>query len=979
VRRFLLLVALLVVGAVVGVPSGGSAPDNRDPLATALNYIRENRERLGLTAADVTEMAVTDRYRDAHNGVTHIYFQQRFRGIGVYNGVLNVSVDRDGGIVTVGARFVPNLAGAVNTDAPGRAAQQAVRDAARAVGLQLRRDPSVLRSPGGPAREVVFDDAGISLRPIPANLVYQPLPSGAARLAWNVQIYDRSTEHYWSVNVDALTGDPLLRDDWVDDASYNVFAMPKESPSDGDRTIEENPADPVASPLAWHDTGLPGGASTLTRGNNADAYVDADADDLPDPGSHADGGGALIFDFPLDLTRQPSTYQDAAVTNLFYWNNLLHDVSYRYGFTEAAGNFQDNNFVNGGVGLDAVHAEAQDGSGINNANFLTLPDGTPGRMQMFVWRPGVQVRVNSPASIAGEYEAGSAGFGPQLTSAGVTGDVELAHDNEGVSDTDGCEPIDGFTAGRIALVDRGNCNFTVKVKNAQDAGAIAAIVANNVDGPPPGMSGTDSTITIPSVSITQADGQLFKDNLPINATPRALTEINRDSDLDSGVIAHEYTHGISNRLTGGPSNTSCLNTTLDPEQMGEGWSDWFALFLTAKASHTAATSRGIGTYVVFQPPDGVGIRPTPYTTDMSVNPSTYDTIKNTATITAPHGVGYVWATMLWEVYWNLVEEYGFNPDFYGDWTTGGNNLAMQLVMDGMKLQPCLPGFVDGRDAILAADGELTGGDNQCLIWAGFAKRGLGYSASQGSSTSRTDGKQAFDMPPACAADIAVTPASLSSNLVHGSQETQTLTIENRAAGGATALNWTITEAASSCSSPSDLPWVSAAPASGTTPGGATSSVNVTFDSNAVPPGVHSGVLCVSSNDADTPTVSVPLTLDVDYAFSGFFGSVSNPPTVNQVNAGATVSIKFSLSGDWGLNIFATGFPRSQQIDCATKAVTGSAASTRTGRGQSLTYDAANDRYNYPWATDRKWAGTCRVFQLGLNDGTNHIAYFRFTS
>jgi hypothetical protein len=72
VRRFLLLVALLVVGAVVGVPSGGSAPDNRDPLATALNYIRENRERLGLTAADVTEMAVTDRYRDAHNGVTHI-------------------------------------------------------------------------------------------------------------------------------------------------------------------------------------------------------------------------------------------------------------------------------------------------------------------------------------------------------------------------------------------------------------------------------------------------------------------------------------------------------------------------------------------------------------------------------------------------------------------------------------------------------------------------------------------------------------------------------------------------------------------------------------------------------------------------------------------------------------------------------------------------------------------------------------------
>jgi hypothetical protein len=68
---------------------------------------------------------------------------------------------------------------------------------------------------------------------------------------------------------------------------------------------------------------------------------------------------------------------------------------------------------------------------------------------------------------------------------------------------------------------------------------------------------------------------------------------------------------------------------------------------------------------------------------------------------------------------------GFNPDIYGAWNTGGNNLANQLIMDGMKLQPCSPGFVDGRNAILAADQALTGGANQCIIWKAFAKRGLG--------------------------------------------------------------------------------------------------------------------------------------------------------------------------------------------------------------------------------------------------------------
>ena len=220
-----------------------------------------------------------------------------------------------------------------------------------------------------------------------------------------------------------------------------------------------------------------------------------------------------------------------------------------------------------------------------------------------------------------------------------------------------------------------------------------------------------------------------------------------DGDFDNGIIAHEYGHGISTRLTGGPNNSSCLRNA---EQAGEGWSDWFGLMLTMKPGDTGAKPRGIGTYVQNQPTSGRGIRPSPYSTDFAVNNYTYGATNN-AVLTAPHGVGFVWATTIWDLTWALVDKYGFDPNLY----TGkaGNNLAMQLVIDGLKLQPCNPGFVDARDAILAADRANNAGVNQQLIWTVFARRGLGFSAQQGLSTSRSDQVEAFDVPPAfvCAA------------------------------------------------------------------------------------------------------------------------------------------------------------------------------------------------------------------------------------
>jgi hypothetical protein len=218
---------------------------------------------------------------------------------------------------------------------------------------------------------------------------------------------------------------------------------------------------------------------------------------------------------------------------------------------------------------------------------------------------------------------------------------------------------------------------------------------------------------------------------------------NRDSDLDAGIIAHEYCHGLSNRLTGGRLTTSCLSGN---QQAGEGWSDLCTLFFTAAAGDTATTPRGVGTYSIFEPVTGTGIRPYPYTTDMTANPLTYGDL-STDTLSIPHGVGTVWATTVWEMYWALVGQYGFDSDLYAG--SGGNNLAIQLVVDGLKLQPCNPTFLDARDAILAADVANNNGANECLIWAAFAKRGMGYSAQDGGSANTLNVTEAFDLPSQC--------------------------------------------------------------------------------------------------------------------------------------------------------------------------------------------------------------------------------------
>jgi subtilisin-like proprotein convertase family protein len=650
------LIGLAATGSRAVASSGGegpagsgrevaflTGPNEGEPLEIALRYLNQHLGELGLTRQDVADLAVSSQYRSEHNGTTHIYLQQRYLGIAVFNALMNINIDRDGRVINLGNRFLPRLSETITGREARLSAEDAVRAAAAGQGLVLSAPLIQEKAAEGSDQRVRFSDGGISLEPIPAWLVYQPLADGTVRLAWAVEIYTLDAHNWWNLRLDAASGRLLDQFDYVIhdtfDApdggaaaqftlalgrasqsplapnDYLVYAMPAESPNHvspvppADGRVAVNAPWSTASPYGWHDTnGSPGAESQYSVGNNVDAYEDSNNSNSPTGGNaaRAYGGPDLDFSHPIDLTQEPSTYRPAAITNLFYWNNIIHDVFHAYGFNEAAGNFQENNYGNGGLGSDSVNAEAQDGGGTNNANFATPTDGGNPRMQMYLWN---------------------------------------------------------------------------------------------------------------------------------------LTTPQRDGDLDNGIIIHEYGHGISIRLTGGPQTSSCLG---NQEQGGEGWSDWFGLMLTMETGDQGTDRRGIGTYALGQPTTGTGIRTHPYSTDMTIDPRTYDTIKTAA---VPHGVGSVWAAMLWEVTWALTNQYGFDTNFYTG--SGGNNMALQLVVDGLKLQPCSPGFVDARNAILLADQNNYGGANQCLLWTAFAKRGLGYSASQGSSNNRGDGTQAFDLPVEC--------------------------------------------------------------------------------------------------------------------------------------------------------------------------------------------------------------------------------------
>ncbi|KAI8847071.1 peptidase M36 [Chytridium lagenaria] len=200
--------------------------------------------------------------------------------------------------------------------------------------------------------------------------------------------------------------------------------------------------------------------------------------------------------------------------------------------------------------------------------------------------------------------------------------------------------------------------------------------------------------------------------------------IRRDTAVDNNIVIHELTHGLSNRLTGGKGIANCLQVT-ESRGLGEGWSDTLAWWATTTDSMDRTKNMVMAAYASNSKN---GIRRYPYSTNINTNPLTY---KNLNSETFSHVIGTVWSTMLYEVYWNMVDQRGFEKDKMNVRSRRGNIKFLQNVVDGMKLQPCNPTMVSARDAILAADRRNTRGFYVCAIWRAFAKRGLGAGAKAG--------------------------------------------------------------------------------------------------------------------------------------------------------------------------------------------------------------------------------------------------------
>jgi hypothetical protein len=343
-----------------------------------------------------------------------------------------------------------------------------------------------------------------------------------------------------------------------DGSSYNVVSLPTPSPNHGPFELLNDPADQVASPFGWHDTdGVEGPEYTITRGNNVYAREDDEGNGLGtgiNTDYSPDGGTELNFNFQADFTLPASENMDASITNLFYINNMMHDIWYRYGFDEASGNFQENNYGNGGFGGDSVNADGQDGSGFNNASFGTPPDGSNPQMTMFLWSgPAGEPLTILNGPLAGEYTGQPAGFGESLPDdTPLTGVLALLYDQGEIGEDspdphDACQTIINPTdlAGNIVVIRRGTCEFGTKILAAENAGAIAVIMVNNETGGPITMgAGADGgSVTIPSIMISQADGEALIAQLQAGETIDASL-INAsnytDSDYDNEIIAHEY-------------------------------------------------------------------------------------------------------------------------------------------------------------------------------------------------------------------------------------------------------------------------------------------------------------------------------------------------------------------------------------------------------------------------------------------------------
>lgn len=678
---------------VAAAPLGQSltGPSRAAPSSIIADYLRARGTSLG-----VDQLRVSGFSRAREGQVTHVRLEQFVDGLRVHGAYVKATLGGDGQLLHIIDRVARNNGVSVRASA---GPQDALISALSHLGYASRTlQPSSARGNFTSfARNTEF--------------YREPNVERVARIDETGELREAFLVETWSLKGNQLdytlvdgNGAVLSSERRTNNDRYNVFV---EDPLKGAQTLVTGPAaGGVESPNGWLGTSA---QTTINiSGNNVRAYLDADANNAADSGGTSVTNGDFLT--AANLTQAPSTAsnRNVAVQNLFYLNNVIHDSLYRHGFTEAVGNFQTNNFGRGGAGNDPVNAEAQDGSGTDNANFSTPNDGSAPRMQMYLWTgaaPNTFVTVGSTT-----YGAYQAAFGPAFTNTGLSGAMALVNDGTGTT-SDGCEASTTSLTGRVALVDRGTCDFTVKVRNAQTAGAVAVLIMNNVGtDEASGPGGTDRKVRIPSAMVSRNTGAILRTQAGTTAQVRhnPTPPLQIDGDVDADVVFHEYGHGLTWRSIGGMSGPIA-------GAIGEGASDVVAFLHNGDdriGEYSASTA--------------LGIRRQPY--------ATYVGGYSTVTGAEVHNDGEIYAAAMYRLWQNYLAA-GYSTD-----------TALDDFVGGMDFTPATPTFEQMRDGMLQ---EAAGTGRECLIWRAFAAYGVGVGARATVSGSSVTITESFTVPSTC--------------------------------------------------------------------------------------------------------------------------------------------------------------------------------------------------------------------------------------
>ena len=753
------------VPALLWTPGAPAAPRGLSAADAAREHLGRHAQAYGVSSAALAGLR-TRFVHDTGRGGIVVVLRQSVGGVDVFHGDIKLLLDRQHRLVAI--------SGSPHPAAHPGAVRPFVRSAPSAVTTALRdlygdAAAAVQLAPLAPRhgwQELELASSTALRFDRPARLTRVWFPVGEALVpAQLVELHTRrgGERDVFQYVVAADDGRVLYRRDATarDSYQYRVWAeadgdrrpldgplvdwnpYPAPVPGDGPVDVTQPPLVSMegfnTNPEGLADPWLPPGAQE-TRGNNVDAYVDHDSPDgfSPDDGDfHADVTAPGVFDRVYDIAAEPlvSVEQSmAAITQLFYVTNWMHDWWYDSGFDEAAGNAQDDNFGRGGLGGDPLHAEAQDAALAgtrNNANMSTPLDGAPPRMQMYLWS-GVELASGVTVTPLGaELEVRTATFGPG--NFDLTAPLAIVADTGGKSATDGCEAVVNDLNGKIAVVDRGDCTFEIKVAGAQAAGAVGVLIIDNVDGDKPPTLGNDANTddpTIPAQSVTKAVGAALKDAIlkgPQTAHMTASRSVERDGTIDNMIVAHEWGHYLHHRLV------ECGSPACGGES--EGWGDFNALLMTLREGDALDGTFTLDAYASFDPTGYFGIRRVPYSVDTDRNalsfrhiadgeplPADHPINPNGGNNSEPHNVGEVWATMMWEVYVALHEAHAGDLSF-----AEVRRRMSDLVVTGMLMAPPSPTFTEQRDGLLMAAAADSAADMLTIAGA-FARRGAGSCA-----------------------------------------------------------------------------------------------------------------------------------------------------------------------------------------------------------------------------------------------------------